>query len=173
MAKPNFPNVPYGTNWVTMISPAWFQQLKRFCEWAAEHPRGDGNTILNTGDGTLMARRVSGGAGTGAFFPCFLVSLNEKKKLTCSGGWLNRNGEMVQVKATEKGLDPKTGYFCLCSTPDASGKWSEPEFKIQTPAPDAYPVAEIEVKGESVSIKQYPVAVAFILLVKQCPIAEF
>ena len=50
---------------------------------------------------------------------------------------------------------------------------SEPEFKIQTPAPDAYPVAEIEVKGESVSIKQYPVAVAFILLVKQCPIAEF
>lgn len=173
MTKPRFPNVPYGTDWIRMISPAWFQELKTFCEWAADHPRGDGNTIFNTGDGMLRAKARGGGGGEGGVtFPCFQVSADDTGRLKVSSGWLNRNGEMLLVKSAE-GIAPKTGYLCLCTEPDSRGQWSEPEFKITEPAPAAYPVAEIKVENSSVSIVQYPVAVAMILLVKQCPIAEF
>ena len=151
--KPKFPNIPYGTTPVRAIAPSWFRELRDFCEWAADHPRGDGYTILNTGDGTLQARRTAGGGSGGSVtFPCYRVTPNNAGTLDVTGGWLNRNGEFVR----------------------ASGKWSDPEFRIQQqPEPDACPVAEIEVRNGSVSIVQYPVAVAFILLVKQCPIAEF
>lgn len=172
MTKPRFPNVPYGTDWIRMISPAWFQELKTFCEWAADHPRGDGNTIFNTGDGMLRAKARGGGGGDGVTFPCFQVSVDDAGRLKVSGGWLNRNGEMVRVDE-QKGIDPKTGYLCICTKPDDKGAWSTPEFQVTAPAPEAYPVAEIKVENSSVSIVQYPVAVAMILLVKQCPIAEF
>lgn len=171
--KPKFPSIPYGTAPVRAIAPGWFRELRDFCEWAASHPRGDGETILNTGDGTLRAGSRSGGGGGGAAFPCFRVSLDAQRMLTATGGWLNRNGEMVFVKPPEKGISPSSGFFCVCSTPDAAGKWSTPEFKITPPAADAYPVAEISVDGEAISIVQYPVSVAMILIVKQCPIAEF
>ena len=171
--KPKFPAIPYGTTPVRAIAPSWFRELRDFCEWAAGHPRGDGCTILNTGDGTLQARQpVAGGSAGGLDFPCFRVSLNYENTLDVTGGWLNRNGEMLLV-ADGSNIQPESGFLCVCSTPDDSGSWSEPEFKIQTPAPDAYPVAEITVSGESISIVQFPVAVAFIILVKQCPLAEF
>ena len=156
--KPKFPSIPYGTAPVRAIAPGWFRELRDFCEWAASHPRGDGETILNTGDGTLRAGSRSGGGGGGAAFPCFRVSLDAQRMLTATG---------------EKGVSPSSGFFCVCSTPDAAGKWSTPEFKITSPAADAYPVAEISVDGEAISIVQYPVSVAMILIVKQCPIAEF
>ena len=172
--KPKFPNIPYGTTPVRAIAPSWFRELRDFCEWAADHPRGDGYTILNTGDGTLQARRATGGGSGGSVtFPCYRVTKNNDGTLDVTGGWLNRNGEFVRVSGVT-GIQPRGGYLCVCSTPDVSGKWSDPEFRIQQqPEPDAYPVAEIEVQNDSFSIVQYPVAVAFILLVKQCPIAEF
>lgn len=173
MSRPKFPTVPTGPDWIRRISSSWFQDLRTFCEWAADHPRGDGQTILNTGDGILRANiRSTGGGEGGVTFPCFQVSADDAGRLKVTGGWLNRNGEMLLVKSAE-GIDPKTGYLCLCTEPDSRGQWSEPEFKITEPAPAAYPVAEIKVENSSVSIVQYPVAVAMILLVKQCPIAEF
>ena len=173
MSRPKFPTVPTGPDWIRRISPAWFQDLRAFCEWAADHPRGDGNTILNTGDGMLRANvRPGGGGGGSVTFPCFCASVNDKNKLDITGGWLNRNGEMVWIKPAE-GINPKTGYLCLCTKPDDKGAWSTPEFQVTAPAPEAYPVAEIKIEGGSVSIVQYPVAVAVIILVKRCPIAEF
>ena len=173
MSRPKFPTVPTGPDWIRRISSSWFQDLRTFCEWAADHPRGDGQTILNTGGGILRANiRSAGGGEGGVTFPCFQVSADDAGRLKVTGGWLNRNGEMLLVKSAE-GIDPQTGYLCLCTEPDSRGQWSEPEFKITEPAPAAYPVAEIKVENGSVSIVQYPVAVAMILLVKQCPIAEF
>lgn len=172
MSKPKFPPIPFGKDWIRRISPAWFQQLKIFCEWAADHPRGDGQTILNTGDGTLRAHiRNSGGGGGGVSFPCFQVAAIGSV-LSVSAGWLSRNGEFLKVPE-KTGIEAKAGILCLYSIPDAKGVWSEPEFRISEPAACAYPIAEIKVDGTAVAVTQYPVVVAVILFTKKCPIAEF
>ncbi len=172
--RPKFPTVPQGNTPVRAISPSWFQELRRFCEWAADHPRGDGATILNVGDGILRAGRRTGGSGStdGFYSPCFRVSVNPAGRLDITGGWMNRNGEVIQVEP-KTGVAPGTGVLCVCSTPDEGGKWSAPEFKITTPAGDAYPIAEIDASSGELQIVQYPVVVALLFVVKTCPLAEF
>ena len=111
--KPKFPNIPYGTTPVRAIAPSWFRELRDFCEWAADHPRGDGYTILNTGDGTLQARRTAGGGSGGSvMFPCYRVTPNNEGTLDVTGGWLNRNGEFVRVSGVT-GIQPRGGYLCV------------------------------------------------------------
>lgn len=88
-------------------------------------------------------------------------------KLDVTGGFLLRNGEMLAVPA-KTGITATTGYLCVASTVDDRG-WSDPELKIATPAPDAFPVAEIKVSGSAVTVIQFPVAVAVIMLTKLCP----
>ena len=98
--KPKFPSIPYGTTPVRAIAPSWFRELRDFCEWAADHPRGDGYTILNTGDGTLQARRTAGGGSGGSvMFPCYRVTPNNEGTLDVTGGWLNRRCRMTRFRS--------------------------------------------------------------------------
>lgn len=96
--------------------------------------------------------------------------------LNVSGGFLNRNGDFLTVAETKE-IEPASGYLCVCSTiegeDDEEPKWTEVEVKFSSPAADAYPVAEIVQKNERLEIRQLPVSVAIIMLVKTCPLAEF
>jgi hypothetical protein len=101
----------------------------------------------------------------------FKVELEEGGTLKVSVGYLNRNGEFSTVGAKSK-ISPASGILCLYST-IKDGKWTEPEYKITAPAADAYPIAEIAVDDkDNVSIKQYHVSVAIILLAKVCPLTK-
>ncbi len=102
----------------------------------------------------------------------FIVT--EKENLLEVGtGYLNRNGEFLVVPEA-KGIKPSTGTLCVCTKIDKSGKWTKIEFKITTPAADAYPIAEITVdeKTKAISIRQFPVVVAEFKIVKICPQIE-
>lgn len=103
----------------------------------------------------------------------FKVELNNST-LNIAPGYLNRNGEFLPIPA-KSGVAPSTGILCLKST-ITDGKWTDPDFVIQQPAADAYPIAEITVEDndgkKNISIKQYPVTVAIILLAKHCPLTR-
>lgn len=112
------------------------------------------------------------GTGNAAYTGMYEVTLYDGK-LSISGGWLLRNGEMTEV-ADGKGITPTAGYLCVYST-IKSDAWTVPEYRIiEKPAPDAYPVAKIEIdeKTKAVSIKQYYVVVAVIMLARACPQIE-
>lgn len=108
-----------------------------------------------------------------ADFP-FKVTLGENNTLDILSGYLNRNGEFLAIPE-KSGFTPATGVLCLKST-ITDGKWTDPEFVIQQPAADAYPIAEISVEekdgNKTVSIRQFPVTVAIILLAKHCPLTR-
>lgn len=91
--------------------------------------------------------------------------------LNIAEGWLNRNGEWLTIPKVT-GVTPETGWLCICSTIE-NGNWTYPQIKIATPAADAYPIAEIKVEDNSITIRQLPVVVATINLAKPCPMAEF
>lgn len=103
----------------------------------------------------------------------FLVSLNDKGKLEISGGWVNRNGLVMQWYEGEK-INPTDGFLCICSEPtDKNGHWSDIRARItEKPTTFDSPIARIEVINGTVIIEQYPVTVAYILAAKRCPIAE-
>lgn len=117
----------------------------------------DGRALINLGSGTVQA-------GT------FAVSVKDDK-LNIAPGFLNRNGEWLTIPAVE-GIEPITGWLCLCSTIE-NGAWTVPELRVETPSADAYPIAEIKVENDSITVRQLPVAVAMIMLAKVCPMAEF
>lgn len=127
----------------------------------------------------------------------FAVTLKDEK-LQVSGGWMNRNGDFLEVKA-KSGIELAEGILCVCSSLDGeTGKWSEPEFKFTEPATDAYPIAEIkkdedkkedgaekaadnpvdgdgekEEKKPIYKIRQFHVTVAILMVTMKCPLAEF
>jgi hypothetical protein len=105
-----------------------------------------------------------------AYNGSFAVELTEENKLKVSSGYLNRNGEFLAIEEKDE-ITPASGMLCLYST-IKDKKWTEPEFKIMEPDADAYPVAEITVDEESkdISIKQFPVTVATIIMAKPCPL---
>ena len=116
--------------------------------------------------------QYSGGTQTGTS-GLFLVSLNDKGKLEISGGWVNRNGLVMQWYEGET-IEPAEGILCICSEPtDKLGKWSDIRARItKTPSVFDSPIAKVTMENGSVSIEQYPVTVAYILTAKRCPIAE-
>ncbi|MDD5729409.1 MAG: hypothetical protein PHV59_12685 [Victivallales bacterium] len=130
--------------------------------------------ILWKADGTGSGKWgiiLIGGSGGSDYNGQFKVSRADNNTLSVSGGYLNRNGDFSKVEAKTE-ITPKTGKLCIYSTIKDS-KWTDPEYKIIEPAADAYPIAEITVdKENNVSIKQYPVTVAVILLVKVCPLTK-
>lgn len=174
--KPKFPSIPSGKTPVSAISPSWFRELRDFCEWAASHPRGDGSTILNTGDGTIRAvTRGGGSGGSGRSFATSFEVFAENGMLRTGPGFLCCNGAFSTV-AGQSEIEPETGFLCVCSELDELGEWSPPELRIETPSNVAFPVAYIVVTGDGknrrISVYQYPVSVAFLFQVKICPIAE-
>ena len=103
----------------------------------------------------------------------FQVSLSENDKLEISGGWVNRNGLVMQWYEGET-IEPAEGILCICSEPtDKLGNWSDIRARLtQTPSVFDSPIAKVTMENGSVSIEQYPVTVAYILAAKRCPIAE-
>jgi len=136
----------------------------------ATFTRGEsGSPILFVANGKGII--LLGGGSDTAYDGPFKVGLSDDGSLNISAGFLNRNGEFSTV-AAKTGISPAAGYLCLSSTIE-DGVWTEPEYKITTPAADAYPVAEISVdETGNVSIRQYQVVVAIILLTKTCPLTK-
>lgn len=92
--------------------------------------------------------------------------------LLVSPGYLSRNGEFVEVAGTE--LEPQDGLVCVESIL-GNGEWSVPEIKFGTPSRECYPIAKCRVTGEgdsrSVSVCQFRVPVAIIIVAAECPIS--
>ena len=83
-----------------------------------------------------------------------------------------RNGVWGKMPDT-RGIAPKDGWLCLCTDIDTATKtWKEAQYEICEPSEKAYPIAKIEVKGETIRIRQCYVTVAIFNLVKRCPLAE-
>lgn len=101
----------------------------------------------------------------------FAVSIKDGK-LSVSAGFLNCNGSNYQSVPATDGIPPSSGYLCVCCSPNLKGGWTKPEVKIAQPGFEAYPVAEITVKDGAISIRQYPVAVAVVMVSKPCPLAR-
>lgn len=102
----------------------------------------------------------------------FAVTYNAKtRQLDVKAGWALCNGTFVPAAAAE-GIEPESGILCVCSSRDDKGVWSAPEIKFAPPAADAHPIAEVKVSGAAVTVTQFPVAVAHIMTVKKCTIAE-
>ena len=53
--KPKLPTIPRSNLPIEALDPAWVRQLLRCVEYAMEHPKGDGFTILNSTPGILQA----------------------------------------------------------------------------------------------------------------------
>lgn len=168
--RPRLPSRPSGSGPVK-LAPSWIIQLLSCVDYGMRYPRGDGETILNQPGDILRAPRRGGRAGgktpyTGTFEVTIKNGL-----LNVDEGWLNRNGEWLTIPKVT-GVAPETGWLCVCSTIE-NGDWTVPELRIETPSADAFPIAEIEVENDSISVRQLPVAVAMIILAKVCPMAEF
>ena len=123
--------------------------------------------VLFVSDGKAIIL-LGGSSGETSYNGPFAVDLDDDGTLKVSSGYLNRNGEFLTIAAAT-GIAPSSGILCLCSTIE-DGAWTTPSFSIATPAADAYPIAGISVDDSDVSIKQYPVSVAVILLTKVCPL---
>lgn len=101
----------------------------------------------------------------------FAVSIKDNK-LSVSAGFLNCNGSSYRTVPATDGIAPQSGYLCVCCSPNQKGGWTKPEVKFSSPGFEAYPIAEITVKNGAVSIRQYPVTVAVIMVSKPCPLAR-
>lgn len=136
-------------------------------------PSGMTAHVVDTPVGAGGAKRIApteDAVGGGTYTGTFEVTI-ENGLLNVDEGWLNRNGEWLTIPAV-KGIEPATGWLCICSTIE-NGDWTVPELRIETPSADAFPIAEIKVENDSISVRQLPVIVATIILAKVCPMAEF
>lgn len=112
----------------------------------------------------------------------FKVSFDEGK-LFVSGGQINRNGTIITA-GTKGGIEPKSGTLCVQSKIESDpkgkngeSKWTEPEYLFTAPAPDAWPIADIEevTDGEGKKnfvIRQRITNIAILLVSKQCPLTR-
>ena len=90
-----------------------------------------------------------------------------KKKIRVKAGYLRRNGKFDTVPETE--LEPQGGTICVASELK-DGEWSEPEIGFAEPDATHYPIGKCTVKGESVTLDSFHVAVAVILSTGRCPL---
>ena len=162
-----------------MSNAVWIPKAKWDTLWAALH-----NVVIRqdftvkspaagiSGVGSSARLRISLPASVPPppYTGTFEVTI-ENGLLNVDEGWLNRNGEWLTIPKVT-GVAPETGWLCVCSTIE-NGDWTVPELRIETPSADAFPIAEIEVENDSITVRQLPVAVAMIILAKVCPMAEF
>lgn len=160
------------------MSVIWLSKVKWETVWNALHHimirqdftvRTPSAGLSGSGTGARLHIDLPATAAAGGYSGPFAVTLADGK-LSVTGGWLLRNGEMTEVAAAT-GIAPAAGYLCVYSA-IKSEAWTKPEFRIvEKPAPDAYPVAKIEIdeKTKAVSVRQYPVAAAVIMLTRTCP----
>lgn len=115
------------------------------------------------GKGVILLGAISQDIYNGPFA---LSYDTESKKLKISAGYLNRNGEWLDVAAKE--LSPSTGTVCVCTTLGSNGSWTTPEIKISTPGQYAYPIGSCKVSGESVTVCSFRVPVAIFMVSDLC-----
>ena len=116
-------------------------------------------------------------------FTTFKVSFDEKGKLSVSGGQINRNGTIITA-GTKGGIEPKAGTLCVQSKieSDPNGRngesrWTDPDYIYTDPAPDAWPIADIEEVEDADGKKSYVIHqritnIAVLLVSKQCPLTR-
>lgn len=151
----------------------WNNQIIDFLR-SLELIAGPGIRIDKRPTGRVISAVLQSSGGTqSGISGLFLVSQSDKGKLEISGGWVNRNGLVMQWYEGET-IEPAEGILCICSEPlDKKGKWSDIRVRI-TKEPTVFdsPIAAVSIENGSLSIEQYPVTVAYILAAKRCPIAE-
>lgn len=113
-----------------------------------------------------------GGGGAEAFNGAFALSLNQSNQITCAGGYLNRNGEVLLVPQLT--VEPSAGYICIYSTISGTS-WTTPQLKIVSSLTNEYfPVGKCEITSQSeqqvVNLTQYHAAEAFIIITGDCPV---
>lgn len=118
---------------------------------------GIGKAVINLGD-------ESGFVWNGPFALSYDA---ETKKIKIGAGYLRRNGDFVTVPKSE--IEPETGIICVTSELKER-KWSAPEIVIAEPDVMHYPIGKCTVKGDSVTLDSYHVAVAVILDTGPCPL---
>ena len=116
-------------------------------------------------------------------YTAFKVSFDEKGKLSVSGGQINRNGTIITA-GTKGGIEPKAGTLCVQSKieSDPNGRhgesrWTDPDYIYTDPAPDAWPIADIEEVEDADGKKSYVIHqritnIAVLLVSKQCPLTR-
>lgn len=169
MTKPFMPSRPSGE--VSRISAQWLCQLMDCIEYAMDHPRGDGSTILNFEGGILKAEEQTGGSGGDGvtYDGPFAVGYDEEKSvLKIAKGYYQYNGFEFGVMP-ESELAPATGTLCLRLTRN-NGEPSL-EYEIGDPDETHYPIAAITKSGDSVTIVQYYTTTAVFMVARKCRFA--
>ena len=122
--------------------------------------------ILQLGAGSDIASSYDGP------FALSLQPGDGAAQIRCSGGLLNRNGEILEVPPGM--VAAQTGYVCVESTLDDGGThavWSSPAYIVsESVSPGQYPVGFCTVEESGPRIKQYYTAMAVIIITGECPI---
>lgn len=156
---------------------AYTPRLGNALKTLIDNPRQTDLTARESGGTARRVTVISESSESPALFGSFLATRtgDEIPSADISSGWLLRNGQFIEIAET-KSFPLAIGYLCLTSEIDEDANvWKTPEFKIlESPSNYAYPVAKIEGNMETgdISIYQYPVTVAHIMAVRQCPLAQ-
>lgn len=131
----------------------------------------EGAPVLCSGGGRAI---VNIGAGNSESYDGpFAVAWDAAAgKLRVASGFLSRNGEFLRTPPCS--IPPAEGHVCVESRLLTSG-WTEPEVKIAEPSVTAFPVAGCHVVRNGgvtgVSVVQYRVPVAVIIVADECPLS--
>lgn len=99
----------------------------------------------------------------------FPVTLNDKT-LKVGSGYLSRNGKIELVSGADH-IQPRSGILCVTSK-ISGNSWTKPVFGFTKVDNTSYPLAEITVSDDEVSIRQLPISVAVILETQTCPLIK-
>lgn len=122
--------------------------------------------VIHGGDAEAIIQLGAGGSNQQG--PFALAFDAEQNLIYCSGGYINRNGEIVMVSPLY--ISPAEGYICVrCSL--AGGKWNAPELKITaTPAEGCYPVGYCTPHNGEVQLVKFQAVMPIIILTERCPV---
>lgn len=175
--KPKLPTIPRSNLPIEALDPAWVRQLLRCVEYAMEHPKGDGFTILNSTPGILQAV-VPGRQGVSSVpkkedlsdsgNPNFKISYADGV-LSCSGGFFSRNGVCEYITPQPLAVDHLTDGCIFLYTRIVDGRWTIPTLVIGgffTFYTGLFPIGEVY-NGK---IFQYDVKLATFLIATECPV---
>ncbi len=151
----------------------------------------EGNNLVTTNEGEvkilwkepskakdcLALILLGGGSGGSGYTGNFAVTWEGGDQLNISSGYLNCNGFIYKsIGAQSINLD--SGTLCIQSRPATGKDWTEPAYVFTSPSKTAFPIAEISIDkndaGEKkVTIRQFPVVVAFLLYSTRCRLADY
>lgn len=131
------------------------------------------NGIIVSADPPVGGRSGNGSSSvyTGAFEVTLETGEEKPPGLKIGKGFVNVNGVFFATEETT--LPPEEGTLCVtASVRESEWKITAPEFVFHDPDREHYPIAAISSKDDVWQIRQYPVTVAVLLLVKTCIFAK-